>query len=291
MQHDKLATRLSIILYKLNQGERLSVEELAEEFGVTERTIQRDFIRFSWFNIKKENKRYFLSESEVGKLNFADIKNFAIFSGLKSLFPSLSQEFLKNIIEEKMKKAYIINDSGFEDIVSKKDIFENLSSAILNQNKISFIYNDKKREIKPYKLINTNGIWYLSALENNNIKSYSFSKIKNLMVYSEKFKLDEKVLEKIEEGSVNFLSKDLKEVHLKIDNSAKEYFLRKKVLQNMKMIENKDEYFIVSTNIAFDDEILNIVKYWLPYIQIIKPLELQKKIEDILKDYLKKPNI
>ena len=291
MQHDKLATRLSIILYKLNQGERLSVEELAEEFGVTERTIQRDLIRFSWFNLKKENKRYFLSESEVGKLNLTDIKNFAIFSGLKSLFPSLSQEFLKNIIEEKMKKAYIINDSGFEDIVSKKDIFENLSSAILNQNKISFIYNDKKREIKPYKLINTNGIWYLSALENNNIKSYSFSKIKNLMVYSEKFKLDEKVLEKIEEGSVNFLSKDLKEVHLKIDNSAKEYFLRKKVLQNMKMIENKDEYFIVSTNIAFDDEILNIVKYWLPYIQIIKPLELQKKIEDILKDYLKKPNI
>ncbi|TLS72530.1 WYL domain-containing protein [Aliarcobacter thereius] len=288
MQHDKLATRLSIILYKLNQGERLSVEELAEEFGVTERTIQRDFIRFSWFNIKKENKRYFLSESEVGKLNFADIKNFAIFSGLKSLFPSLSQEFLKNIIEEKMKKAYIINDSGFEDIVAKKDIFENLSSAILNQNKISFIYNDKKREIKPYKLINTNGIWYLSALENNNIKSYSFSKIKNLMVYDEKFKLDEKVLEKIEEGSVNFLSKDLKEVHLKIDNSAKEYFLRKKVLQNMKMIENKDEYFIVSTNIAFDDEILNIVKYWLPYIQIIKPLELQNKLEDILKNYLKK---
>ncbi|OCL97192.1 helix-turn-helix transcriptional regulator [Arcobacter porcinus] len=291
MQHDKLATRLSIILYKLNQGERLSVEELAEEFGVTERTIQRDLIRFSWFNLKKENKRYFLSENEVGKLNFTDIKNFAIFSGLKSLFPSLSQEFLKNIIEEKMKKAYIINDSGFEDIVSKKDLFENLSSAILNQNKISFIYNDKKRELSPYKLINTNGIWYLCALESNNMKSYSFSKIKNLMVYSEKFKLDEKVLEKIEEGSVNFLSKDLKEVHLKIDNSAKEYFLRKKVLQNMKMVENKDEYFIVSTNIAFDDEILNIVKYWLPYIQIIKPLELQKKLEDILKDYLKKPNI
>ena len=83
-----------------------------------------------------------------------------------------------------------------------------------------------------------------------------------------------------------FAFKDSKEVHLKIQNSAKEYFLRKKVLSNMKIIDNTDEYFVVSTNVSFDDEILNIVKQWIPYIEILKPIELQEKLEDVLKKYL-----
>ncbi|MCT7911302.1 WYL domain-containing protein [Arcobacter lacus] len=79
-----------------------------------------------------------------------------------------------------------------------------------------------------------------------------------------------------------------KEVHLQIDNSAKEYFLRKKVLSNMKIIDQTNEYFIVSTNVAFDDEILNIVKQWIPYIRIVFPFELQNKLQDTLKNYLLK---
>jgi len=40
--HDKLATRLTQRLIKLNQGEKLSPLELAKEFDVSLRTIQRD---------------------------------------------------------------------------------------------------------------------------------------------------------------------------------------------------------------------------------------------------------
>ncbi|WP_120951899.1 DeoR family transcriptional regulator [Helicobacter sp. L8] len=45
--HDKLATRLSQILLKINQGEVLHVRSLAQEFGVSVRTIQRDLNRFA----------------------------------------------------------------------------------------------------------------------------------------------------------------------------------------------------------------------------------------------------
>lgn len=96
------------------------------------------------------------------------------------------------------------------------------------------------------------------------------------------------ILKEIEKNEINFLSSITKEVHLQIDNSAKEYFLRKKVLSNMKIINQTNEYFIVSTNIAFDDEILNIVKQWIPYIRIVYPLELQNKLQDTLKNYLLK---
>ena len=54
----------------------------------------------------------------------------------------------------------------------------------------------------------------------------------------------------------------------------------------MKIVDNTNEYFVVSTNISFDDEILNLVKQWIPYIEILKPIELQEKLEDVLKKYL-----
>ena len=288
MEHDKLATRLSLIIYKLNQGERLTIESLANEFSVSKRTIERDMNRFSYFDIKKEGKEFFLDEIAVGKLNFNDIKNFAIFSGIKSLYPSLTNQFLKDILNDKINRAYLIQNSGFEDIQEKQQLFESLSTAILDEKTISFIYNDKSRVVNPYKLINTNGIWYLSATENNTIKTYTFSKIKSIKISNDKFIVDKNILKEIEKSEINFLSKDSKEVHLKIQNSAKEYFLRKKVLSNMKIIDNIDEYFVVSTNVSFDDEILNIVKQWIPYIEIVKPIELQEKLEYILKKYLTK---
>ena len=41
--YDKTLTRLITIIKKLNDGEALSVKELAEDFNVSTRTIQRDF--------------------------------------------------------------------------------------------------------------------------------------------------------------------------------------------------------------------------------------------------------
>lgn len=40
--HDTLVYRLSQVLTKLNQGESLDPQALADEFGVNLRTIQRD---------------------------------------------------------------------------------------------------------------------------------------------------------------------------------------------------------------------------------------------------------
>ena len=41
-KNERLAYRLGGILERLNAGERISVNELAETYGVTPRTIQRD---------------------------------------------------------------------------------------------------------------------------------------------------------------------------------------------------------------------------------------------------------
>ena len=57
--YDKILTRLILILSRLNDGEALSVKELAEEFNVSTRTLQRDFNeRLSAFPVYQDKQRW-----------------------------------------------------------------------------------------------------------------------------------------------------------------------------------------------------------------------------------------
>ena len=289
MARDLLAKRLAFILTKLNNGERFTLEELALEFGTNTKTISRDLKeRFIYIPIKKEGNYYSLEDYALGKLNLEDIKNFATISGIKSLYPTLTNQFLTEILENKINRVFLIKNSGFEVIENKKEDFEKLSRAIAKHQLVEFIYKNVEKIVEPYKLINSNGVWYLCANDNEKLKTYSFTKMENLKIKNDKFNLNIELLNQIEKDEINWFSNEAKEVHLKIDNNAKEYFLRKKILANMKIIEETSEYFIVSTKIAFDDEIINLVKYWIPYIEIISPNHLAKKLNNILNSYIKR---
>lgn len=55
--HDTLVYRLAQMLVKLNQGEKLNPQALADEFGVNLRTIQRDLnVRFAYLPSKHPAK-------------------------------------------------------------------------------------------------------------------------------------------------------------------------------------------------------------------------------------------
>lgn len=60
-RHDRLAVRLSLIISRLMAGESLSLKTLSDEFGVTERTLQRDFHqRLVHLDLEYRNGRYSL---------------------------------------------------------------------------------------------------------------------------------------------------------------------------------------------------------------------------------------
>ena len=175
--HDKIATRLAQILNKFNSAERLSVENLVEEFGVTKRTIQRDQNeRMSYLPIKKENNLYYLEEYYLGKLNFTDMQNFAALSGIRELFPSLQEDLLKDVLDSTISRAYIVKGHNYEDLSNDTKEFKIIEEAIINYNSLSFIYKDKPRVINPYKLINSKGIWYLAGVEEDTLKTFSLDR-------------------------------------------------------------------------------------------------------------------
>jgi predicted DNA-binding transcriptional regulator YafY len=286
-EHDKIATRLTHILIKFNSKERFTIDELCEEFAVNKRTIQRDLHeRLSYLPIIKENGYYFMESFAFGSLSFEDIKAFATLSGIRSLYPALTNNFITDLLNTKTNQAYLIKSFGHENLSPKQELFENLSASILKSHKIKCTYKEKERLLNPYKLINTNGMWYLSADENGVLKTFSFSKMKNLQFTTDTFIPNSEFIDTIAKNEANWFSQDKIEVTLQIDNQVAEYFLRRKILPNQTIIEHNENHLILTTNVSYENEILSVLKYWLPYGRILEPKELQVKFEKILEDYL-----
>jgi predicted DNA-binding transcriptional regulator YafY len=225
----------------------------------------------------------------LGKLNFEDIKNFASISGIKSLYPILNNGFISDILNVKINSAYLVKNQGFENISHQQECFDKVSAAIVKLSPIEFVYKEKHRIVYPYKLVNNEGVWYLFAEEDEKLKSFTFSKIKQFSWSNESnvFIPKKEFLDIISQNDTNWFSSTFIEVVLEVDNVAKEYFFRKDILPNKQILEQKDNSFTISTKVSYDDEILKVVKYWMPYIKIVSPLYLKEKFNNILKDYLK----
>ncbi len=131
-EHDKVAVRLTQILLKLNQGEKLDPHQLADEFKVTLRTIQRDLLeRFSYLPLKKDNGLFSLELFYLGKLNAHDVERFACLAGVKTLFPLLKDDFLRELFDTRISEAYLVKGHHYEDLSKKSHEFKQLEQAIL----------------------------------------------------------------------------------------------------------------------------------------------------------------
>lgn len=293
--HDTLVYRLARILVKLNQGERLDPQALSDEFGVNLRTIQRDLnVRFAYLPLQKSDGRYHLDAAFLGKLTTRDIDRFAGLAGVRGLFPSLSNEFLQDIFDTRMQTALLVKGHSYENLEGKEQIFRELEKAVIARRQISFEYSKQEgiksyTAVAPYKLINNKGIWYLSALDGGKLKAFSFTKINHLRILDEVFLWDQKIDAALESEDGIWLSEEKQEVVMKVRHEIAGYFKRRKLIANQ-VIEKEleDGGLIVSARIGHPDQILPIVRYWIPHIRIISPARLQTDMEKTITNYLNK---
>lgn len=291
--HDKLAFRLTQILVKLNQGQKLEQRALAKEFGVTQRTIQRDLNeRFSYLPLEKQDGLYALPSAYLGKISLQDVENFACLAGVKGMFPALHGDFLRDIFDSRIQSVLMVKSHHYEDLRGKEQQFKQLEQAILSHCHISFDYRKTDglktySSVQPYKLINHDGIWYLAARDQGRLKAYSFSKISGLSLSGQTFEPDPGVGKTLAEEDDIWLNPDKTEIVLKISHEVASYFKRRKLIAEQvieKELDNGD--LIVSCRVAHSIQILSVVRYWLPHVRIISPVEMQQELRQQLLDYL-----
>ena len=77
------------------------------------------------------------------------------------------------------------------------------------------------------------------------------------------------------------------EIVLKIDKSVAAYFKRRQLIANQKIEkELADGSLILSTRVGHLNQVVPIVRYWIPNIRIISPDGLQDAIDAELRAYL-----
>jgi len=295
--YDTILTRLTHILSKLNDGEVLSVKELAEEFNVNARTIQRDFNeRLVSFPIYKEGRRWKMQEGfRVEKTKSLEDELVLdiiekITEGIGGKFATKSQKLLSKIKNEDFNPIYA--KLNIEDISDKFADIQLLEGAIKEKLEIKCSYNNEYHEIysttiQPLKIVNFEGFWYLLALRGEILKKYYLKNISNVKVTEKEFKTDAKVETLLDNSISIWFSQENEpfEVKLYADSSCAKFFKRRPLPTQTILSVESDGSIEFTLKITHEMEILPIVKYWIPHIFVIEPQWIQQILEEDLVKY------
>ncbi|NNG99850.1 WYL domain-containing protein [Acinetobacter sp. ANC 5414] len=290
--HERLADRLANILTKLNMGYQLSIKELALEFGVSTRTISRDFDRLNTYLPllqDDENKKYYLESNFLGKIAPKDIRNFAQLSGISHLYPSLDISFLRELLDSRAHQIYSAKGYSFEDASQFKGLFKVIGKAIQEHRQIGFVYKGEPRLVQPYRLIHHHGSWYLAAVRKDKLRTYRISHIQlthSTHEYSH-FIPDLNIVKLVEDDESIWFGLDKKEIVLSIDSQVAFYFKQRSILPEQEIVkELNDGGLLVSSKINHNMQLLPLIRFWIPHLKIVNPVGLQEQIEDGLREYL-----
>jgi len=302
--YDKRIFRLLSILNKLDAGQKISSRELAEDFNVSLRSVQRDLELLS-------RAGFLLSSPQKGIYSFEDgfsLKKMrltneeaSLLSFLYEIASSLGENFQKsfrNILQKVIQKEY---DSPYyaklpKGIGLKADytFTSDLEEAIDQCQKIELSY-EKHKKIKKYtlcplKVIYYEGFWYLlSQVDGKDwLLKFRLEQIKDVEVLDEYFEPPEN-LQTMLDQSVNiwFSERKTKKATLKIEKSAARFFKQRKYFPHQKIAkENKDGSLLVECRVSDYMEVIPTVLHWIPHIKVIDPKDLRTEIKVLVKDYL-----
>ncbi len=300
--YDKILTRLTIILSRLNDGEALSVTELAKEFNVSERTIQRDFNeRLISFPVYQEKKKWKMQEgfkleksTSIEDAVVLDIME-KLIEGAGRTFSMKAERLLSKIKNQSFNPFYAKLD--MEDIGDKLQEVQQLESAIRNKEQINCLYHfgsfSKTIDLKPLKIANYEGFWYLIALDarNDTLKKYYLKNISQIHSKKETFKTDAKLDDLLEQSLSVWFEQGIEpyRVVLDISEDIAKYFRRKPLSKTQRIEEmREDGSIVISVEITNDMEIIPFVKYWMPHIRVVEPERVEEAIDGDLDAYLKR---
>ena len=295
--YDKIITRLTIILSKLYQGDKLQPKDLSEEFGVSLRTIQRDFKeRLLSFPIFYKYKCWQM-ESDFKIDRNISIKDSITLDILEEFSKSLGSSFYtqsSNILNKLKNRQYsgIFTKLNMEDIGDEFDSMIAYEEAILSKNSIKIKYTTdiKTSEVKinPIKIVNFEGLWYLVATdENGKLKSYYLKNATLTKVYKSTFTISKKVESILDNAiSIWFSDNEPFEVIMEIDNHVSKFFKQKPISLTQIITSEDDTKMTISVMATSDFEIIPIVKSWIPFIKVISPTRIQDKVKEEASKFL-----
>lgn len=166
-RHDRLAVRLSLIISRLMAGESLSLKTLSDEFGVTERTLQRDFHqRLVHLDLEYRNGRYSLRrQSSPGAI--PEMLSFIQNTGIARILPLRNGRLITCLTDNQEPSPCLIWLPAPDITATFPECFSQLILAIRQCIHISLMTERWYPSLEPCRLIYYSGTgkyrWHGSA--------------------------------------------------------------------------------------------------------------------------------
>lgn len=285
---EKLAFRLSHILARLHQGDALDKHQLAQDFEVDVRTIERDLNeRLIGIVERGPDGTWQLAYSSRSTIPAKHLHSYARMSGTAHLFPDDSLRYLLAQMDEpEQTRATRVQATPHEDL-KDSEIFKRLHRAIEDKSVCTFTYKGKTREVHPYRLIHKDGVWYLAADESDRLKSFCVALVEELHVDIDKqFQPNPAHHAYINDKEDVWFTKDVTEVLLRVAPTVAHYFVRRQQLPKQQHRPDSDGSLLVQAQINHINQLLPVVRYWMPHVKIIQPVELQTALMQELRETL-----
>lgn len=299
--YDKALFRLTKIIELLLNDARPKIPDLAVEFNVSERTIQTDvYKRLESFGIAKDELGQLCFECEVDiKKSFLRVEEMYFLSlslsqveDIDEQHQQLAKGIFRKVLKKELYNPYFIKPERFQPIDSDEKMIDTLEDAITKRKSIEIVFNGKPLKLFPYKIASFEGIWYLMADDvfEDRLKNYMISRIEGLRILDETFEPMaelEAVLESVE--SAWYVEGNSFAVTVKVYPEVAEYFRLKKHLDSQKILEEyPDGSLLIEFSVSHDEDVDNLIKSWLPHIEVISPASFKNRIVSELTAYLQR---
>lgn len=295
--YDTRMFRLTYMLNKLDRGGRISTLELAEQFNVSPRTVQRDIellgmVDFPVFSPEKGQhsfmkgftlKKMMLTQEEGSLLAFMA----EIAKSLGGKFEHSFHELLKKVISGGSEPLYYAKIPEGIKLV-EYPFLKDLEGAIEDCKAVELTYlkpeEEKQLKVDPLKIAFFDGFWYLICriCGKDWIVKLRLEKIKDLSVTKGRFEIPGNLKTMLEQSvNVWFPEERNTKVLLRVDKEVAQFFRQKKYFPVQKIKkENKDGSLVIETKVSQFEEITPTILHWIPHILIVKPDGLKKDIRN-----------
>ncbi len=304
--------RLKLMLMLQQGRDRKTVQEFADYFDVSKRTIFRDFNALQEINVPITWDKYsgygVMPGFKIPPLMFSSHELATIIVGLNFVKSQIDARLVEDAkgVEVKIKNVLPDELKDFMTSLQKKTVVDpylkfgsekkeggnwyKISSAISQKKRIQFLYTAKSgekkiRKVDPYLLVFYQDHWNMIGFSHlrGDFRNFILDRVREIEILEEDFV--EKKEMSIEDLIFRF-DGDQHKVEVLLDKEGYKRFKANLPTKNFKILEEKPEKIKVS----FEIENLEFINVWLlqfgKQVKILAPQELISKREKLLKEML-----
>jgi predicted DNA-binding transcriptional regulator YafY len=308
------------ILKRVEAGRYTSTQALAEEHGVTERTIRRDIealqeAGFPLYDDRADGRRIWrlvegykarvtqtFSLAELAALYFG--KNLMTFLGGSPFGSDLEAAFAK-IREALPAKAlpylsriqdlFAVRPEPWKDYSKKKDVIAGLIDATLHQRRARLEYyslssrRTKSYTVDPYRVVYHHGGLYLYArvAEYEEVRTFAVERIKRLELLEQSFEIPQNFdVGEYARGAFGITGGKPEHVELEFEAPAADYVRERVWHESQSLLEREGGGVTLRMSVSAGPELQAWIKGFLPHVRVVAPKALREAIARDLKKAL-----